>query len=277
MNTSIESRLKRLITAGQQHLLKGGLRGLEKESLRITPQGHIAQTMHPGGLGSALMHPYITTDYSEALIELITPPFRDSADTLGFLEDVHRFVYEHLGDELLWAASMPCDIEGEQSIPIADYGSSNVGRMKHIYRRGLAWRYGRAMQSIAGIHFNYSVNEAFWPVFQELLGNREDPLQFIADQYFGLIRNIHRLGWLILFLFGSSPAFSRSFFKGREGFTAKFQELDAHTLYRPYATSLRMSDIGYRNDSQSELDISFNNLDEYVSSLSKAITTPFPN
>jgi len=277
LNRSIDSRLNLLVGAGQEHLLKGGLKGLEKESLRITPQGRIAQSPHPAALGSALTHPYITTDYSEALIELITPPFRDAADTLNFLDDVHQFFYDNLEDELLLATSMPCEIEGDESIPIAVYGASNIGRMKHVYRRGLACRYGRAMQAIAGIHFNYSVNEAFWPVFQDLLGNTDPLDKFIADQYFGLIRNTHRYGWLILYLFGSSPALCKSFFASREHLAAEFAQFDSKTLYRPYATSLRMSDIGYRNANQAALDISFNSLDEYIASLSEAIGTRYPD
>ncbi len=276
-NTRIESRLNLLVAAGRQNLLKGGLKGLEKESLRVTPSGRIAQTPHPEGLGSALKHPYITTDYSEALIELITPPFADSSDTLDFLDSIHRFVFQHIDTEALWAASMPCEIEGEESIPIAYFGESNSGRMKHVYRRGLAWRYGRPMQSIAGIHFNYSVNETFWPVLQDLLGDHSSIGSFIAGQYFGLIRNVQRNGWLVLYLFGSSPAFCKSFLTGREGLASKFAEFDEATLFKPYATSLRMSDIGYRNDSQSGLDISLNGLDEYVSSLVKAINTPYPD
>ena len=277
MKTRIESRLNLLVKAGRQNLLKGGLKGLEKESLRITPRGRIAQTPHPKGLGSALKHPYITTDYSEALIELITPPFPESTDTLDFLDSIHRFVYQHIDDEALWAASMPCEIEGEESIPIAYFGESNSGKMKHVYRRGLAWRYGRPMQSIAGIHFNYSVNEALWPCLQELLGSHEAIGNFIADQYFGLIRNVQRNGWLVLYLFGASPAFSKSFLTGRESLASQFVEFDETTLFNPYATSLRMSDIGYRNDSQSGLDISLNNLDDYVSSLVSAINTPYPD
>lgn len=275
-NTSIAPRLNLLAASGQQNLLKGGLKGLEKESLRITTAGRISQSPHPAGLGSALKHPYITTDYSEALPELITPPFADPADTLDFLDGLHRFVYQHLGDELLWVASMPCEIEGDSSIPIAYYGESNIGKMKHIYRRGLALRYGRAMQSIAGIHYNYSVNEALWPVLQELAGDGQAPGDFIAGQYFGLVRNILRHGWLVPYLFGASPAFCRSFFTGRESLAGRFAEFDPATLYAPYATSLRMSDIGYRNDNQSGLDISFDNLEDYVASLVKAINTPVP-
>jgi glutamate--cysteine ligase len=271
-----DRQLHLLLDARQQHLLKNGLRGIEKESLRITPDGFIAQTPHPSAFGSALTHPYITTDYSEALLELITPPFHDAVQTLQFLEDLHVFVYQHLGDERLLATSIPCRIDGDESIPIARYGTSNIGRMKHVYRRGLAYRYGRSMQAIAGVHFNYSVAEGLWPVLKEL-NQRPEPLEtLIADRYFGLIRNILRYGWLLLYLFGASPAVCKSFLAHRRELSGGFLEFDKRTLYRPYATSLRMSDIGYKNDCQANLNISFNNLDEYIAGLTRAIETPYP-
>jgi glutamate--cysteine ligase len=276
LNISIEPRLNLLTGAGAAELLKGGLKGLEKESLRVTSEGAIAQTPHPAGLGAALTHPYITTDYSEALIELVTPAYADAGETLGFLYDLHRFVYAQIGDEALWSNSMPCPIGDERSIPIAQYGTSNVGRMKHVYRRGLDWRYGRAMQAIAGIHYNYSINQALWPVWQELQGNCCIPEQFISDQYFGMIRNVKRYAWIVMYLMGSSPAFSRSFFSGRDELSRRFEHLDADTLYRHHATTLRMSDIGYRNDNQVDLGISFNSLDEYIASLANAINTVNP-
>ncbi|BBA34164.1 glutamate--cysteine ligase [Methylocaldum marinum] len=276
MSQRTDSRLNQLIHAGQQHLLRDGLKGLEKESLRLTSDGIIAHTPHPIGVGSALTHPYITTDYSEALIELITPPYADPAETLRFLKDLHTFVYRNVGDEILLATSMPCGVAGDESIPIAEYGTSNIGRMKHIYRRGLAYRYGRMMQAIAGVHFNYSVNEALWPVLRELEGGGESLSGFISENYFGIVRNVHRYGWLTIYLFGASPAFGKSFFAGREYLASRFSEFDARTLFRPYATSLRMSDIGYKNDSQARLEISFNSLDDYVASLGGAIATPYP-
>ncbi|MEI7996687.1 MAG: glutamate--cysteine ligase, partial [Methylococcaceae bacterium] len=157
--TNLSMRLDQLLANGHQNLLCGGLKGIEKESLRLGKDGFIAQTPHPAVLGSALTHPTITTDYSEALMELITPPFADIKDTLSYLHNIHQFVYEHLDDEILLGASMPCGINGDESIPIAEYGSSNIGRMKHVYRHGLWHRYGRTMQAIAGTHFNYSVPE----------------------------------------------------------------------------------------------------------------------
>lgn len=276
MNDRIQTRLDQLDLAGALPILRTGLKGLEKESLRVTPEGNIAQTPHPATLGSALTHPYITTDYSEALIELVTPPFSDAVETLGFLDQLHRFVYEHIGDELLLATSMPCRLTGEESIPIGRYGTSNIGRMKYVYRRGLAYRYGRAMQAIAGVHFNYSVDETFWPIYREILGRVNESLPaFIADQYFGMIRNVHRHGWLLLYLFGCSPALSKSFFAGRDPPDTRFAEFDSDTYFRPFATSLRMSDIGYKNDSQSGVDISLDDLSSYVASLTRAIETPY--
>jgi glutamate--cysteine ligase len=277
MNNTDSARLDRLITNNQQHLICGGLKGIEKESLRISKDGNISKTPHPKALGSALAHPYITTDYSEALIELITPPFTDIMETLGYLQSIHQFVYQHLDDEILLCTSMPCGIKGDESIPIAEYGSSNIGRMKHVYRHGLWHRYGRTMQAIAGIHFNFSVPEALWPVLYSQENRAISLEQFTSDSYFGLVRNFQRLGWIILYLFGASPAICKSFFNSRPQLMAQFEEFDQGTLYHPYATSLRMSDIGYKSKNQADLRINYNSLPDYVSSLSQAIATPFPD
>lgn len=274
---TLSARLGLLQAEGLETLLCGGLKGIEKESLRISRDGLIAHTPHPYTLGSALTHPHITTDYSEALIELITPPFADIKDTLAYLQDIHLFVYSHLDQEILLGASMPCGISGDESIPIAQYGTSNIGRMKHIYRHGLWHRYGRTMQAIAGIHFNYSIPEALWPVLHRQEASPLDLPAFIAASYFGLIRNFQRVGWLILYLFGASPAICRSFFKSRPELMAQFEPFDnGHTLYHPYATSLRMSDIGYKSQNQANLNIDYNSLSGYVDSLSLAINTPYP-
>lgn len=275
--THFTNPLAKLRDNGNEQLICGGLKGIEKESLRIDKEGVIAKTNHPYGLGSALTHPYITTDYSEALIELITPPFADLTDTLNYLHRIHQFVYEHLDHEMLLGASMPCGISGDESIRIAEYGSSNVGRMKHVYRHGLWHRYGRTMQAIAGIHFNYSVPEALWPVLHRQENSSLSLEQFTADAYFALIRNFQRQGWLILYLFGASPAICKSFFKSRPELMAQFELFDSHTLYHPYATSLRMSDIGYKSKNQANLKIDYNSLSGYVDSLGQAIATPYPD
>jgi glutamate--cysteine ligase len=255
--------------------IQGGLIGLEKEGLRVSSVGTISQNPHPASLGAALTHPYITTDYSEALTELITPPMRSAGEAVGFLDDVQKFLYDHLQDELLWVGSMPCIVRGGTTIPIADYGSSNAGMMKSAYRRGLGHRYGRVMQVIAGIHFNYSLPEAFWPAIQQIEGDNRPLQDFISDRYFGLIRNLKRIGWLIPYLFGASPAFCKSFLNGR---STTLQEWDNKTYYSPYATSLRMADIGYQNSKEkgTGIKICYNNIDAYVDTLTHAIETPCP-
>jgi len=269
-----ERRLAGLINGRAHASLQGGLKGLEKESLRVSPKGHISKAAHPHALGSALTSPNITTDYSEALIELVTPAFPHTWELTQYLLDLHQFVYRHLEDEYLWATSMPCAIEGEDSIPIAEYGSSNRGQMKVVYRRGLGHRYGRVMQAIAGVHFNYSFPEEFWSVFADLAKSQDSGQDFRSDAYFGLIRNYRRYGWLVLYLFGSSPALCESFLLGRK--VPWLQQFVPGTVFAPHATSLRMSDLGYKNKSQAGLHVSVNSLAHYVRDLTHAITTPSP-
>ena len=273
MYKSVEQRLSRLQQPGNSAIFSQGLIGVEKECLRVNLEGSISQKPHPVALGSALTHPYITTDYSEALLELITPPLSDAAEALQFLRDSQAFVYSHLEDEILWATSMPCVVAGDESIPIAQYGNSNAGLMKTVYRRGLGHRYGRMMQVIAGVHFNYSLPDSFWPHYQQVEQN-SDPLQtFINDSYFALIRNLQRYGWLIPYLFGASPAVCKSFIGDKP---TTLEEFDRNTYYERYATSLRMGDIGYQNNRENETGIKacYRNIDAYIQSLQYAIETP---
>ena len=271
MQQGFEKRLA-AVAAERRDVLRGGLKGVEKESLRVSPDGFLAQTPHPIGLGSALTNRYITTDFSEALLEFVTPAFGTTWEALQCVCDIHQYTYEQLGEELLWTASMPCRIPTGSEIPLARYGDSNVGRMKTIYRRGLGHRYGREMQVIAGVHFNYSLPDKFWPVYHKILGNHGDESAFRSDQYLGMIRNFRRMGWLILYLFGSSPAVCKSFSSA----ASSLPSLNADTWFEPWATSLRMSDLGYSNQNQSKINISLNSLDAYVRDLSNAICTAEP-
>jgi glutamate--cysteine ligase len=271
--TRVKQRLDRLTGLRHSRLMRNSAMGVEKESLRVNREGGIAQTPHPPAIGAALTHPYITTDYSEALTEFITPPFNEIRQVLDFLRDAQQFVYQRLQDEYLWATSMPCVVAGETSIPIARYGTSNAGQMKHVYRVGLGYRYGRVMQVIAGVHFNYSFPPEFWTVYSELEGNRLPMQDFIADSYMALIRNLQRFGWLIPYLFGASPAICKSFLGGAPTTLSEFNE---NTYYEPYATSLRMGDIGYQNNKENEHGIkaNYDSLAAYIDSLTCAIQTP---
>ena len=275
MYEQLHSTLSRIVRDGQLHLLSGSKIGLEKESLRVDRDGKISQQPHPPGLGSALTHPFITTDYSEALLELITPPLQEISSTLGFLKKIHQFVYAQLEDESLWNASMPCVVDGEESIPVARYGSSNLGMMKTVYRRGLGYRYGKMMQVIAGVHFNYSLQDGFWPYYMDVVGSDRSLRDFVSDRYFALTRNLQRYGWLVYYLFGSSPAICKSFLTGQRG---PLMQFDATTYYLPYATSLRMGDFGYSNKKESEIGIKacYDSVDSYIQCLARAIETPSP-
>jgi len=270
IDRKFEQTLAALINSGEPQIIQGGRKGVEKESLRVTPDGRIATTPHPRDLGSALTNEHITTDFSEALIELVSPTFRTSWELLQYLLDLHQFVYQHLGDELLWATSMPSFIDGDASIPIAQYGKSNIGRMKTVYREGLGVRYGRMMQAISGVHFNYSFPEAMWNPWADLLQSRTRGQDFVSERYFHLLRNYRRHGWIVLYLFGVSPVVCNTFLRGRN---VTLPRLSKDTSYEPYATSLRMSDLGYRNRNQAGLSVSVNSLDEYVRDLSRAIAT----
>jgi glutamate--cysteine ligase len=276
VDRAFERRLARLINSGVRAPLSGGLRGVEREALRVTPAGRVARSAHPVALGAALTHPHITTDYSEALIELVTPTFADSAALCDYLEDLHRFVYRHIGDELLWGTSMPCAIAGEDDVPIARYGRSHAGFFKTVYRRGLRTRYGGLMQAIAGVHFNYSFPGAFWPLYADVLEERDAGAAFISSRYFDLLRNFRRCGWIVSWLFGASPALDASFLEGRGG--SGLEPRGAGTLVGGAATSLRMSTIGYRNRSgaAADVEVSVNGLEQYLADVLRATRTPHP-
>jgi glutamate--cysteine ligase len=192
VDRSFERRLAGLINSGERGVLRGGRKGVEKESLRVSPDGEIVQSLHPSALGAPLTNDNITTDFSESLIELVTPPFLESWELLQYLCDIHQFVYRHLGEELLWATSMPGAIESDASIPLAQFGTSNVGRMKTIYRHGLGVRYGRIMQAISGVHFNYSFSPKLWEVFAHVEQSAQHGQDFVSERYFSVLRNYRR-------------------------------------------------------------------------------------
>ncbi|MBG9387782.1 glutamate--cysteine ligase [Caenimonas aquaedulcis] len=249
------SNLQERLAAFSPDRLKGMRRGIEKESLRANADGSLAMTPHPQALGSALTHPHITTDYSEAQLELITGVHATPEACLEELHQVHQFTYRALGEEMMWVSSMPCKLPADETIPIGRYGSSNVGRAKSVYRMGLAHRYGRRMQTISGIHYNWSLPGV------------------TSEEYFALIRNFRRHAFLLLYLFGASPAACSSFVAGRRH---ELQELAEGTMYMPHGTSLRMGRLGYQSDAQSSLAVSYNGLDGYAQSLQEALTRPYP-
>ncbi|MEX8195080.1 glutamate--cysteine ligase [Comamonas guangdongensis] len=239
--------------------LLGIRRGIEKEGLRALATGSLALTPHPAELGSALTHPHITTDYSESQLELITGARLGVQECLDELVEVHQFVLRNLSEsgELMWNSSMPCRLPIDETIPLGRYGSSHSGRSKSVYRMGLGHRYGRRMQTISGIHYNWSLPGVS------------------SDEYFALIRNFRRHAFVLLYLYGASPALCPCFVEGRDH---RLQPLGdgKDALYLPHATSLRMGRLGYQSDAQSSICVSYNGLDGYADSLHDALTRPYP-
>lgn len=253
-------------------VIAGIKRGIERETLRVTVDGHLATTPHPAVLGAAFTHRWITTDFAEALLEFITPVDNNVEHLMSFLYDVHRHTARTLGKERMWPLSMPCFIDSESKIELAQYGNSNEGRFKTLYREGLKTRYGALMQTISGVHYNFSLPLEFWQA-KEGIKDADSGKEQISAGYFRLIRNYFRFGWVIPFLFGASPAICSSFIRGKNT-SLPFEKLDNGGIYLPYATTLRMSDLGYTSSVQSNLGITFNDLDTYVAGLKQAIHTP---
>jgi len=260
--------IKKVSNSDVKAILAFGRFGIEKESLRVF-QSTISRKQHQESMGSPLCHRHITTDFSEAQLEMITPPLIDKKKGLNFLDNIHHFVSHQIGDEIIWPFSMPPFIESDTDVPIASYGSSNLALFKTAYRNGLSHRYGRTMQAISGVHVNYSLPEQIWTssLFEE---KKAASKKLRATIYFRTLRNLHRMNWLILYLFGASPIIAKNFLNNKlEG----FKKLDKYTYYLPFATSLRMSDLGYQNINQSKVSISLNSLQEYIFDLQQATVT----
>ncbi len=248
-------------------------RGIEKESLRVSKSGQLSQLRHPEALGSALTHGNITTDFSESQLELITDTHSKVDDCLSQLREIHQFVSRNVSSELLWCSSMPCMLPQDQDIPIAQFGASNIATAKTVYRRGLAVRYGAKMQTISGIHYNFSISNETWSRIYGKSNDRNELITIKNQHYFSLIRNFRKNAWLLLYLFGASPAVCDCFVKGR---VHHLKKMSNGTRYLPHATSLRMGPLGYQSDAQSAISVSYNNLKSYAQSLYDALTQPYP-
>ena len=271
LSTSLfRQRLEAWRKSPERHVFRDIQVGLEREALRVDAEASLSRKPHPGVLGSPLTHPHITTDYSEAMIELVTPP-ATLDESYAFLADLHRYIYDHLGSERLWCGSMPCVIAGDPDIPLAYYGESNPGRMKTIYRRGLGYRYTRSMQVISGVHFNCSMPEGFW--LQEFGGQLDR--DGISERYFAALRNLLRFGWLVAYLFGASPAICRSFVLQKH---ESLELFTPGTYYGPHATSLRQGSIGYQNSQEASTGVhaDYNSRTGYIECLREATVTPCP-
>lgn len=246
-------------------------RGIEKETLRIDKYGNLAKTKHPNIFGTSLTHKWVTTDFSEILLEFITPNNKSISYLISFLKDIHKYFYNNIKDEFMWPLSMPGFIKNSKDIKIAKYGKSNFGKMKTLYRHGLKNRYGSLMQMISGVHYNFSLPVNFWIQWGKYrnLFNIKD---IVSYGYLSLIRNYYRFGWIIPYLFGASPTCCESFLQKQKK-NLSFIKKNNNKIYLPYATSLRLSDIGYTNNNIKKFNINFNNLSTYIKKIKYAMHT----
>lgn len=250
-----------LFATSETKQLLQGLHGLEKESLRVNPDGSLALTPHPKGLGSPLTHPQITTDFSESQVEMITAPFHEIDQTLEALESLHREVYENLENgEMLWPMSMPCVLPKPELIPIARYGDSPEGQVRERYRQGLSSRYGKTMQMISGVHYNFSFNPELWPFLAKIAGEKNVDA-FKNQAYMNVIQNFLRYRWIFVYLFAASPEKDPSY-------QCALMNVDVSE-----AISLRLSRCGYSNPAK--IDVSFQNFDQHVRDIRTATETPY--
>ena len=245
-------------------------RGIEKEFFRVNQEAQISMKPHPKSLGSALTNKFITTDFAEAQLELVTPVFNKIDDLFDFLSGLHEFVASNIDeDEMLWPFSMPPYIENESDINLGYYHQSNVGLLKHVYRRGLKVRYGSTMQCVSGMHYNFSLDTA--SISKLTQQSSQDSFD---EAYLGLIRNFKRLFWFVLSEFGQTNVVDKSFIKNR---SHQLNELNESDMFLEYATSLRMSDIGYVSDAQKNLNVKYNSLQEFLEKIKTAIKVPYKN
>lgn len=269
LKDSVQSNLNAL--GEHATLIQDVSMGLEREGLRVDTQGRLSQQSHPKILGSAFTNANITTDFAENLLEFVTDVYHSPEALYEALNLIQAFTIENLDNELLWPDSMPPLIENVDDIPIAQYGTSNAAKMKTLYRTGLAHRYGKMMQTIAGIHFNFSLSDQFFTAWQQSLNNQQSLADFKSERYLNLMRSVSRFGFLVPYFFGASPIMPKSFLSDNN--QNNFEKFDDETVYTPKSTSLRLSDIGYSNN-KCKFTVSFNSLKDYVADIERAILTP---
>lgn len=212
--------------------------GIEKENIRVDKAGNLAQTPHPGVFGDKLKHPYITTDFSESQIEMRTPPLPDIKQMLGFLETVHDIISLELTDEYLWPQSIPPVLPDDKQIPIARYGEE--GKEAEQYRELLAQKYGAKNQLFSGIHFNISFSEKLLEMLYRRSNSSVSFDEFKDNAYLKTTRQLLRLRWLYVLLYGNSPVVDSTM-----ELRCKMapEKIDRHVI----GLSIRNSCYGYQN------------------------------
>ena len=260
-----------LFNGKNAHLLTKGLWGIEKEALRVDDNAHLATSEHP----TIFDRRFITRDFSESQLEFVTMPYDSIIKTFDALKATQSFANDNIQDEYLWPLSMPCILPKDEDIQVAKFSKLH-DEESEIYRRGLALRYGKKMQMISGIHYNYSFSSSLIHLLQKNYQSNTNIRVFQDNLYFHLARNFLRYRWLLIYLFGASPDADISY---KENMIKELKTINEACIlcsdindYEKYATSLRVSRYGYSTEIQKDLKISYNSLIEYAKDLQQAIS-----
>lgn len=248
-----------------QNFYRGNF-GIEREGLRCDTDGNLVNTPHPSVFGEKLFNPYITTDFSESQVELITPVFKSIDETYAFLETLYDITAMEIGDEYIWPQSMPCVIPEDAEIPVATFCECELGQKAHDYRKKLLAKYGGKKQLLSGIHYNFSFDESFIKELYQKSTTEKSYRAFRDDLYLKVARNYLRYRWLLIYLLGSTSVIHESYVG--ECFK-QLDEVNADGYSNKGALSYRNSECGYTN--KVELFPNYDSIEKYIASLERFI------
>lgn len=223
-----------------------GSYGIERETLRVDKYGRLSFKPHPKGLGDKYRNPYITTDFSESQIEVITPAFEEPKEVFKFVNDLYNVVAIECEDEYLWPQSMPCEIPEDNKIPVAEFGDEEGAVEAEQYRKKLMEKYGGKKQLISGVHYNFSFSEELVKGLYIDKCNEINYKSFKDDIYLKVTRNYLRYRWLLIYLFGSTSTLHKTYIDAGEC-TKCFKEIAVDSFVHEVGISYRNGECGYRN------------------------------
>ena len=233
--------------------------GLEREGLRVTKEGLLSLKPHPEVFGDKKTNPYITTDFSESQLELVTPVFRTTGEAVDFLDSLYNIAALELNDEYIWPQSMPANTPDHQNIPIASFPNE---KKDEKYREYLKSKYGAKKQLISGIHINFSLGEQLISTLYEQSGRKQPFRSFKQNLYLKLTRNYLRYHWLLVYILGAANITHKSY---DNECLADLEEMPRETYAHTDAISYRNSACGYQNKESIQLD--YSTLEGYIDSI----------
>ncbi|WP_080146216.1 bifunctional glutamate--cysteine ligase GshA/glutathione synthetase GshB [Marinilactibacillus piezotolerans] len=248
--------IKEIIQNNQiESLALQGTFGIEKEGIRVIGQ-KLALTDHPALLGDRAYHPYIQTDFSEAQLELVTPPQSSLEEAFSWLQALNDVVQRSVQEEeYIWPFSMPAILPEPEDIPII-----RVKDQKEVqYREKLADKYGKKKQLISGIHYNFAFSDLF---IKRIYENQTvfSSFQEVKDElHLKMARNFLRYQWILTYLYGASPYADTSFYRKDE----------LNTSIADPMRSVRNSAYGYHNTN--DITVHYDSLEDYVEDIERFV------